>query len=192
MNANRLFLVRHGATPWSESGQHTSFTNLELTDEGRAQAQAIAPLLATQRFALVLTSPLARARETAALAGFPNAEVDGDLTEWNYGELEGLTSEQIHARGGTWQDWTIFTGAVPGGETLAEVATRAQRVLARADAADGDVCCFGHGHMLRVLTAVALALDPSAGAHLALEPATLNIVGWEHTSRALYAWNVRG
>ena len=192
MTANRLFLVRHGSTPWSESGQHTSFTNLELTGAGRAQAQSLAPMLARESFALVLTSPLIRARETAALAGFPNAEVDDDLTEWNYGELEGLTSDQIHARGPAWKDWTIFTGAVPGGETLEAVAARAQGVLARVDAVQGDVCCFGHGHMLRVLTSVALALDPGAGAHLALEPATVNIVGWEHTNRALYAWNVRG
>ncbi len=126
------------------------------------------------------------------MAGFADAIVDDDLAEWNYGELEGTTSDEIHARGGTWSDWTIFTGAVPGGEKLDEVAARARRVLARVDAADGDVCCFGHGHMLRVLAAVALALDPGAGAHLALEPATVNIVGWEHASRALYVWNVRG
>ena len=192
MTGNRVFAVRHGATPWSESGRHTSFSEIELTDDGRAQAKTLAPLLARERFALVLTSPRTRARDTAALAGFPNAEIDDDLAEWNYGELEGLTSDQIHARGGTWTDWTIFTGKVPGGETLEQVAERARRVLARVDAAGGDVCCFGHGHMLRVFTAVALSFDPDAGAHLALEPATVNIVGWEHTSRALYAWNVRG
>jgi broad specificity phosphatase PhoE len=192
MTGNRLFFVRHGATAWSESGQHTSYTDIELTEEGRAQAQALAPRLASEHFALVLTSPRVRARATAALAGFADAVVDDDLAEWNYGELEGTTSDEIHARGGTWSDWTIFTGAVPGGETLDEVAARARRVLTRADAAAGDVCCFGHGHMLRVLAAVALAFDPGAGAHLALEPATVNIVGWEHASRALYAWNVRG
>jgi probable phosphoglycerate mutase len=188
----RLFLVRHGATPWSDSGQHTSYTDLELTDEGRTQAEALAPVLARQRFALVLSSPRQRARETATLAGFPDAVVDDDLAEWNYGELEGITTEQIHERRGKWKDWTIFTGAVPGGESLAEVGARAQQVLARVDAVDGDVCCFGHGHMLRVLTAVALSFDPGAGAHFALDPATVNIIGWEHASRALAAWNVRG
>jgi probable phosphoglycerate mutase len=190
--SGRLFLVRHGATPWSDSGQHTSYTDLELTDEGRTQAEALAPVLARERFALVLSSPRQRARETAALAGFPDAVVDDDLAEWNYGELEGITTEQIHARGGPWKDWTIFTGAVPGGESLAEVGARANKVLARADAVDGDVCCFGHGHMLRVLTAVALSFDPGAGAHFALDPATVNIIGWEHASRALDAWNMRG
>jgi probable phosphoglycerate mutase len=192
MAARRVVLVRHGATPWSDSGQHTSYTDLELTGEGRVQAETLAPVLAREQFALVLTSPRQRARETAALAGFPDAVVDDDLAEWNYGELEGITSEQIHARGGAWKDWTIFTGAVPGGETLDEVAARARRLLAHIDTVDGDVCCFGHGHMMRVLTAVALSFEPGAGAHLALEPATVNIIGWEHTSRALYAWNVRG
>ena len=192
MTANRLCIVRHGSTPWSKSGRHTSYTEVELTPEGRAQAAALAPVLGSERFALVLTSPRARARETATLAGFPNAVVDEDLAEWNYGELEGLTSDEIHARGGEWSSWTIFTGAVPGGETLGEVAARARRVLARVDAASGDVCCFGHGHMLRVLTTVALSLDPSAGMRFALEPATVNVVGYEHDDRALYAWNVRG
>jgi broad specificity phosphatase PhoE len=189
---NRLFVVRHAATEWSASGRHTSFTDVALTDEGRAAAAALGPVLAREKFALVLTSPRARARDTAALAGFASAEVDDDLVEWNYGELEGQTTQQIHERGGEWRDWTIFTGAVPGGETIEQVAARARRVLARVEAAAGDVCCFGHGHMLRVLTSVALGLVPQAGARFALQPATVNVLAYEHDARALFAWNVRG
>jgi len=189
---NRLVVVRHAATEWSASGRHTSFTDVALTDEGRAAAAALGPVLAREKFALVLTSPRARARDTAALAGFASAEVDDDLVEWNYGELEGQTTQQIHERGGEWGDWTIFTGAVPGGETIEQVAARARRVLARVEAAAGDVCCFGHGHMLRVLTSVALGLVPQAGARFALQPATVNVLAYERDARALFAWNVRG
>ncbi len=186
-----LWLVRHGETEWSACGRHTSRTDLPLTDAGRAAAPRLAPVLAAHEFALVLTSPLARARETAALAGFPDATVDDDLHEWDYGELEGLTSEQIRARGGAFADWTIWNGSVPGGETGEQVAARARCVLARADAAAGDVLCFGHGHALRVLTAVALGFAPAAGAHFALDPATVNVVGWEREARALRVWNLK-
>jgi broad specificity phosphatase PhoE len=188
---NQLWLVRHGSTEWSASGRHTSRTEVRLTDEGRAEARALARPLASHPFALVLTSPRARARETAALAGFANAPVDDDLAEWDYGELEGLTTPEIRARGGEWHSWTIFTGAVPGGETLDAVAARARRVLARVDDAAGDVLCFGHGHMSRVLTAVALGLDPHDGARFALDPATVNVVGHERELRALVRWNLR-
>jgi len=186
-----LWLVRHGETEWSASGRHTSHTDLALIDAGRAAAQRLAPVLAARQFALVLTSPLSRARETAALAGFPDAVVDDDLHEWDYGELEGLTSDEIRARGEDFADWTIWSGPVPGGETGAQVAARADRVLSRADTAGGDVLCFGHGHALRVLTAVALGFDATAGAHFALDPATVNVVGWEHDARALRLWNLR-
>ena len=184
-----LWLVRHGETEWSASGRHTSRTDLALTRAGRAAAQRLAPDLAAQRFALVLTSPLLRARETAALAGFPDAVVDDDLHEWDYGELEGLTSDEIRGRGADFAEWTIWTGSVPGGETGERVAARATRVLDRAGAAAGDVLCFGHGHALRVLTAFALGFASAAGAHFALDPATINVVGWEHDARALRVWN---
>jgi broad specificity phosphatase PhoE len=141
------------------------------------------------RFGLVLTSPMARARATAARAGFPDAVVDDDLREWDYGELEGLTTTEIRARGGDFDDWTIWRGPVPGGETIGEVAARAGRVLARVEATAGDVLCFGHGHAARVLAAVALELGPGAGARLVLDPATISVVGSEHGLRALRAWN---
>jgi len=184
-----LWLVRHAETEWSKSGRHTSRTEVALTKAGREAAQALAGTLASRRFALVLVSPRARAQETAELAGFADPEVDENLAEWDYGELEGLTTTEIRARGDEWSSWTIWTGAVPGGETIAQVAARARAVVARVDRAPGDVLCFGHGHMSRVLAAVALGLAPDAGRHLALDPATINVIGHEHGWRALRMWN---
>ena len=185
----QLWLVRHAETEWSGAGRHTSRTEVSLTEAGREAARAIAQLPARHRFALVLVSPRARARETAELAGFADPEVDENLAEWDYGELEGLTTPEIRARGGEWSTWTIWTGGVPGCETIEHVAARASAVLARVDRASGDVLCFGHGHMSRVLAAVALGLAPDAGRHLALDPATINVVGDEHEWRALRLWN---
>jgi probable phosphoglycerate mutase len=164
---------------------------VSLTEAGRQAARALAPALARHSFALVLVSPRARARETAELAGFPHFEVDQNLAEWDYGELEGLTTPEIRARGAEWSRWTIWSGPVPGGETIDMVAARAAAVFARVEGAAGDVLCFGHGHMSRVLVAVALALEPVAGRHLALDPATINVVGHEHEWRALRVWNAR-
>jgi probable phosphoglycerate mutase len=189
--AFELWFVRHAATEWSETGRHTSRTDVPLTDGGRAAARALEPTLVAHAFAAVFTSPRSRARETAALAGFPDAVVFDDLAEWDYGELEGLTSEQIRARGRPFTAWSIWSGPVPGGEHLEEVAARARAVLARAAAVDGDVLCFGHGHALRVLLAVALDLQPVAGAHFALAPATVNVIGSERDTRALCAFNWR-
>ncbi len=186
-----MWLVRHGETEWSESGRHTGRTDVPLTEQGRQSAAALAAVLTGHEFALVLTSPAVRARETARIAGFPGAVVDDDLRERDYGEIEGRTTPEIRARGGEWASWTVWTGAVSGGESLADVAARARRVLARVDAAAGDVLLFGHGHQLRVLTAVALELDPIAAMHLALEPATVSIIGHEHETRALRRWNLR-
>ena len=181
--------MRHSETEWSDAGRHTSRTDLPLTGAGRAWAAHLAPVLTTAEFSLVLTSPRIRARDTAALAGFADAEVDPNLAEWDYGELEGLTTAQIRGRGAEWSAWTIFTGAVPGGETVEQVAARATAVLDRASAAGGNVLLFAHGHLLRVLTAVALRLDPRAGARFALEPAMVSIIGAEHGEPALLALN---
>jgi broad specificity phosphatase PhoE len=188
---NELWVVRHAETEWSATGRHTSFTDVPLTEAGRVAAAALAPALAQHRFSLVLTSPRARARDTAAAAGFAGAVVVDDLREWVYGELEGLTTSEIRARGGAFDGWSIWSGPVPGGETIVEVAARARRVLERVAAASGDVLCFGHGHASRVLVAVALDFDPHAGARLALDPATISVVGSEHDERALRAWNLR-
>jgi broad specificity phosphatase PhoE len=186
-----IWLVRHGQTEWSESRRHTSRSDVPLTAGGREAAVALAPLLAGQDFALVLVSPASRALDTARLAGFPDAEVDPDLREREYGEIEGLTTEQVRAWGPQWQGWTVWTGAVPGGETLAEAGARASRVLARADDAAGPVLLFGHGHELRILAAVALALAPAVAERLVLDPATVSVVGPEHEVRAIRVWNRR-
>jgi broad specificity phosphatase PhoE len=186
-----IWLVRHGATEWSETGRHTSRTDVPLTDAGRASAAALAPVLADHRFGLVLASPAARARETALAAGFAGVEVDPDLREWDYGEFEGLTSAEIRGRSPEWVEWTVWTGSCVNGETIEQVARRAERILARADGAAGDVLLFGHGHQLRVLTAIALDLDARAGAHFALDAGTLSVIGSEHETRALRSWNRR-
>lgn len=183
-------MVRHGPTEWSDARRHTSRTDMPLTDRGRADAAALAPLLADHDFGLVLASPAVRARDTARLAGFERAEIDADLREWDYGDCEGLTTVEIRERGSEWAGWTIWRGPVPGGETIEHVARRAERIITRAAASAGDVLLFGHGHLLRVLAAVALELGPGAGAHLALDPATLSVVGHEHETRALRVWNL--
>jgi broad specificity phosphatase PhoE len=185
-----IWLVRHAETEWSASGRHTSVTNISLTDEGRSAAAALAPLLAAEQFTRVLSSPLQRSLETARLAGFPHPEIDPDLCEWDYGELEGVTTPQIRSRGPEWSAWTVWRGPLPGGETLDEVAARARRVLDGLHRASGAVLLFSHGHFSRVLTAVALDLDPACGAHFALDPATVNIIGHEHEVRALTKWNI--
>jgi broad specificity phosphatase PhoE len=184
-----IWLVRHGQTEWSEQGRHTGRTDVPLTEAGRLAAVALAPPLAAEDFALVLVSPAARARDTARLAGFAAADVDPDLREREYGDFEGLTTAEIRALGAEWSEWNVWTGRVPGGETLADVAARAHQVLTRADAAAGNVLLFGHGHQLRVLTAVALDLEPVAAQRFALAPATISVLGPEHEVRAVQVWN---
>jgi len=149
MNGKELWLIRHGETEWSASGRHTSSTDLALTAEGERKAAAVGRLLAGKTFALLLASPLRRALETCRLAGY-SAQVTPDLREWGYGSYEGLTTAEIQVQN---PGWTIWTGTPPGGESAEEVGARADRVIARAAAAGGDVALFGHGHMLRVLAA---------------------------------------
>lgn len=181
-----IWLVRHGATEWSESGRHTGRTDIPLLDEGRALASRVAPALAGHPFALVLSSPLGRARETAALAGFPDATPAPLLHEWDYGVYEGVTTDAIRR---DVPGWSIWDGTVPGGESIDQVADRARQVLERAAAADGDVLLFAHGHILRVLTAVYLGLDPHEGRRFVLDPATVSVLGSEHEWPALRRWN---
>jgi broad specificity phosphatase PhoE len=186
-----IWMVRHGPTEWSESGRHTGRTDVPLTEAGRAAAAALAPELAGHDFGLVLSSPASRAIDTARLAGFaPDAVVD-DLREWDYGDVEGLTTNEIRARGGDWSDWTVWMGPLTNGETLDDVGRRAERVLDRADAAGGDVLLFGHGHQLRIFTAVALGIGARGGERLALDPASISVLGYERDTRVLCTWNVR-
>jgi len=188
MNRGELWLVRHGETEWSAAGKHTSSTDLALTAEGQRKAAAVGKLLAGKTFALVLSSPLRRALDTCRLAGY-SADVTPDLREWNYGSYEGLTTAEIQI---TNPGWTIWTGTPPGGESAEQVATRADRLVDRAAAADGDVALFGHGHMLRVLAARWLGLEPTAGRLLALSTGSVSVMGYEHETRVLRMWNRSG
>ena len=187
---NELWLARHGETEWSRAGRHTGRTDVPLTPDGERQARALGERLAGAAFALVLASPLERARRTAELAGFGDAlELDADLMEVDYGDYEGRTSAEIKR---SRPDWDLWRDGCPGGETIAEAAARAERALARARAAGGPVLLVGHGHLTRTLASRALTLAPAHGRHLALDPASLSIVGSEHAAPALRLWNDSG
>ncbi|WP_116809746.1 histidine phosphatase family protein [Steroidobacter cummioxidans] len=187
MTTRELLLVRHGETEWSLSGQHTGRTDIPLTENGRVAAKHLAPLLASRAFALVLTSPLQRARETCQLAGLgAQAQTDADLLEWDYGAYEGLTPQQIRAERPTWM---IFTDGCPDGETPQQVAERIDRVIARVRAAIGNVAVFAHGHVLRVFAARWLGLPPSAGSHFMLSTATVSVLSSYHGIAAIKHWN---
>lgn len=181
-----VWLVRHGATEWSEAGRHTSTTDLPLLPAGEESARAVAPRLEEHDFALVLTSPRLRARRTAELAGFPDAEVDTDLVEWAYGDYEGVTTDQIREQV---PGWTVWTEPCPGGETADDVATRLDRVLARCAEVSGDCLLFGHGHALRALSARWLGQPVAAGRLLRLDTGTLSVLGHEREQAVVLRWN---
>jgi probable phosphoglycerate mutase len=182
-----VFAIRHGETAWSLSGQHTGTTDIPLTDNGRRVAERLRSVLAREAFALVLVSPLQRARETCGLTGLGGtAVIDPDLVEWNYGEYEGLTPKQIHAVA---SDWLIFRDGCPGGEAPEQVGARVDRVIARTRAAEGDVALFAHGHVLRVLVARWLGLPACAGQHFVLDTGTLSVLGYYHDIPAVRIWN---
>ncbi|HEU5301593.1 MAG TPA: histidine phosphatase family protein [Acidimicrobiia bacterium] len=185
--ADEIILVRHGATEWSEHGRHTGRTDLPLTATGRAQAEALRPRVAARDYALVLVSPLQRARETCRLVGLgADAEVDDDLHEWDYGDYEGLTTAEIRR---TRPTWVVFDDGAPNGETPEQVAARADRVIARVDAIDGTVALVAHGHLLRVLGARWIGLAPSAGARMHLGTGTLSVLGFEREIKVVQSWN---
>jgi len=182
-----LWLLRHGETSWTATGRHTGRTDIPLTPRGELQAAALGRRLACRPFSLVLTSPLARARETCRLAGYGGmAGVDPDMQEWDYGDLEGKTTAEIRAQRPT---WTVWTSGAPGGEMPADVGQRADRVIARALSASGHVALFAHGHFLRVLAARWLGLAPSGGGSLALDTASVSMIGFEREQRVIRHWN---
>lgn len=187
-----LVLVRHGETEWSKSGQHTSRTDLPLTEVGEAAARALRPFLAdllgAKPPALALSSPLQRARRTAELAGIA-VELDDDLKEVDYGRYEGITTAEIRRQD---PGWTVWSGAVPDGETAAEAGHRVDRVLDRARAAlpGGQVIMFAHGHILRVLAARWLGLPASEGRLFALSTATVSVLDTEHEAPVIRRWNL--
>ena len=164
-----VFAIRHGETAWSLSGQHTGATDIPLTDNGRRFAERMRPVLATKVFELVLCSPMQRARETCQLAGLGDrAIIDSDLVEWNYGDYEGLTPEQIDESA---PGWLIFRDGCPGGEAPEQVGARVDRVIARSRAVAGNTALFAHGHLLRVFAARWIGLPASGGQHFLLNTA---------------------
>lgn len=182
-----VWLVRHGATEWAMRGRHTSVTDVPLTATGEAQARGLRGRLTPGAFALVLTSPRVRARDTAALAGFPDAVVDEDLAEWAYGDYEGLTSAQIGRRE---RDWTIWARGGPGGESPDDITHRLDRVIARLRSGPRPVLCFGHGHAFRALGARWIGQPVALGAALALDPGGMCILGSDRGVPQLTAWNL--
>lgn len=193
-----LFLVRHGETEWSRSGRHTGWTDVPLTEHGRDEARRLVPLIRSHRIGAAFVSPLQRARETAQLIGVDDCRVDTDLREWDYGGYEGITTAEIHR---TRPDWFLFTdGVAPGppqhpGETPEQVGERADRMLAKVDAAmantEGIVLLIAHGHFLRVLTARRLGLPPSQGALFQLATGTVCRLSTEHMRPVIAGWNIR-
>ncbi|MGW4907210.1 histidine phosphatase family protein [Streptomyces sp. NPDC004270] len=191
-----LLLVRHGETEWSLSGQHTSWTDLPLTQHGEEQAKSLAPLLTGRTYALVLASPLSRATRTAELAGLTGVIPDPDLHEWDYGGYEGVTTVEIHR---SRPDWYLWTDGVPQGpaghpgESPEEIGARADRVLATVDKAlagdDGDVVLVAHAHFLRVLTARRLGLPPAEGRLFQLATGTVSRLSMEHGWPVIAEWN---
>jgi broad specificity phosphatase PhoE len=188
MATQRVHLIRHGETEWSLSGQHTGLTDIPLTEKGRSVAKLWKPILSEESFALVLTSPLRRAQETCELAGLRDrAQIDSDLTEWNYGEYEGLTPQQIHAKR---PGWTIFTDGSPDGETPEQVETRIDRVIKKVRATDGHIALFSHGHLLRAFAARWIGLRASDGSRFLLDTATLCVMSYYRGIPAIKRWNV--
>lgn len=183
----QLYLVRHGETEWSRSGQHTSYTDLDLTDHGVAEALGLREKLNPADFGLVLSSPRLRARRTAELAGFADVEVDDRLQEWNYGDYEGLTSQQIRAMQ---PGWRIWTHSMPHGETKVQIITRMTEVveMVRASGVDKAIA-FGHGHSSRVLALCWLDIDIARGQSFPLKTSSVSIVGYEKESPAIVQWN---
>lgn len=183
----QIYLVRHGETEWSLSGQHTSITEIPLTANGRKVAKMFQPLFAKMKFEMVLTSPMERARTTCELAGLgTQAEVDQDLMEWNYGEYEALTSKQIHEK---FRHWMLFKDGCPGGETSEQVSARADRLISKVCAAEGNVVLFAHGHILRAFAARWLGFPVIAGSQFILDTGTLNILSYYQNIPAVKQWN---
>ncbi len=182
-----VWIVRHGETEWSRTGRHTGRTDVPLTPRGEREAATLRRRLGGQRFEIVLSSPLRRAWDTCRLAGYGGvARATEDLVEWDYGAYEGRTTAEIRAEV---PGWSIWTGAVPGGESAEDVARRAERVIERAVAAGGDVALFAHGHVLRILASRWLGLSARDGRLFALGTASVGVLGHEDTWRTIRTWD---
>jgi broad specificity phosphatase PhoE len=182
-----ILLIRHGETEWSRTGKHTGRTDVPLTERGEEDARAVGEALKRRRFELVLTSPLARAIETCRLAGLGDAAVlRDDLAEWDYGAYEGRKTVDIREER---PSWSLWRDGVPDGETGAQVGGRVDRVIAELRSLEGDAVVFAHGHLLRVLAARWLGLEPDAGRLFALDPATISILSYERETPVIRLWN---
>ena len=183
-----MVLVRHGQTEWSANGKHTSRTDLDLTEAGVRQAEALRPVLAGRKLVAVLSSPRRRALRTAELAGLTVSTVDEDLVEWDYGEYEGLTTPEIRQ---VRPRWSLWSDGCPGGEMPEQIGPRLDRVLARVRPLlpEGDVALVSHGHALRVLGARWIGQPVAFGARLSLDTATLSELGFERQQESIHAWN---
>ena len=182
-----VYLARHGETEWSLSGRHTGLTDLPLTERGERNARRLGERLSGLKFARVFTSPLQRAARTCELAGFgAQAQVDRDLLEWDYGQYEGRRTKEIHD---TRPDWQLFRDGCPGGESPEQVGARADSMLGKVRAIQGDVLIFSSGHLLRVLAARWLGLEPAAGKYFLLSTASLSALGYERTQPVIRLWN---
>ena len=183
----KLWLIRHGETEWSLSGAHTSRTDIPLTERGKERAAKIRDYLAQRKFSLVLTSPLLRARETCRIAGYADmAQIEENLREWDYGIFEGRTTADIRK---DQPDWSIWDSPVPEGEPVEHVAARAQKVIDRALQAGGDVALFAHAHILRILAATWLSLEPRGGRLFALGTGSVSTLGYERENQVISTWN---
>lgn len=182
-----IYLVRHGATEWALNGRHTGRTDIPLTEGGREQAELFIPVFTDVKFSLVLCSPRLRAQETAKLAGlFDQAEICEDLSEWDYGDYEGLTTDEIRKKV---PGWTVFSQPCPNGETIEQVTTRAERVIDRCKDIKGNVALFAHGHILRVLVARWIEQSPVLGERMLLGTSTLSMLTVDRGIRVVQAWN---
>ena len=187
MTHPEIVLARHGETEWSRSHRHTGRTDIPLTENGRRQARALAGRIAGRSFERVLVSPLGRAVETCELAGLgEQAERRPELLELEYGDAEGMTTDQMRE---TVPGWSVWTHATPGAESLSDVASRLEPILAILSETRGDVAVFAHGHVLRVLAALWIGLPPAGGSRLALSTSTLSTLGWERENQVIRAWN---
>jgi probable phosphoglycerate mutase len=184
-----VVLVRHGETEWSRDGRHTGRTDVPLTEDGRREAEALGASLRRRRFDLLLTSPLSRALETCRLAGLGDVAVRcDDLVEWDYGAYEGRTTADIRQER---PGWSLWRDGAPGGETAADVGARVDRVIAKLRSVEGDAAVFAHGHVLRVLAARWLCLEPASGRLFALDTATISVLGYERETAVIRLWNER-
>ena len=184
---HEIYLIRHGETEWARDGRHTGRTDIPLTETGRQQAEFLRPIFEGIEFENILSSPLRRAFETAYLADLKDrVESDDDLREWDYGDYEGITTKQIREKV---PNWTVWTHPCPNGETIEQVAARADRVLARCEQIKGNVALFSHGHFLRVLVSRWINLSADNGRHFLLHTSTLSILAYEREVHAIKTWN---